>query len=416
MKFKNSVAIITQEFPLYSNKGGIATFFGELSDILSKNNHVFVVTKGPNKHKKNKLLNKYKEIIFPANKFRGKLTNFIFFRSPISLFFLLIKKFIPDTWEKIEWSFFACYWLKKIAPDIQIIHSCEYDFPYICARLFFPRVKIIIHSESPQLFLYKYVEYRWENLLKARIELIGAQLFSNLIIACSSQLFEFWKKKGVRHIIMKPNFINTTFWNKTSQNHFFAKKNANVNIVFIGRLEYRKGVDRLLRIYTEYRKKYGETISLHLIGKKTKTFPFKSSIIDFDSFVKKYNIDPSFICVGQINNKRTLKNYLSNLDGKVIYMHLARYEPNSLAIIEAMAFKLPILTTKEAGIDLIEDGKTGYFCPKSIKKAVEKLHQIIINWDYSKKAGENAQKYANSNLSKNNNLAFYKKIYNDLKI
>ena len=411
----NQIAILTREYPLYSNRGGIATFFEGLSDVLSKSNDVVVVTEGLKFDDESLTKSNNCSFLFPSLRFNSRLSNRIIYKSPVALLRKLAYVLFPDVAEKIEWSFYASYWLKKTYPDIKVIHSCEYDFPFLFSRFFFPSAKIIIHSESPQLFLRKYVEEKWENVVKSRIEIMATVKSADLVVACSSQLYDFWKHKHVKRVEFKSNFVNNGVWKSIMKPLKSIDRDENqTHLVFIGRLEYRKGVDLLLKIFTYYKKHYSDSVGLHLIGRKTKTFQVKNKLLDFDQYVTEENIDKSFIHIEHIDNKDQMRLYISKLRGKIIYVHLARYEPCSLAIIEAMSMGLPVVTTHVAGKDIIINNSTGFLVNPFTKITSETLHGIITNWKETRVIAQSGQQYAHKNLSSKSNQIFYRELYREL--
>ena len=65
-----------------------------------------------------------------------------------------------------------------------------------------------------------------------------------------------------------------------------------------------------------------------------------------------------------------------------------------LVNLEAMEYKLPVISTNEGGIpSIIEEGKTGYIIEKkNVSALADKIELLLNNPSLCQKMGENGQK------------------------
>lgn len=141
-----------------------------------------------------------------------------------------------------------------------------------------------------------------------------------------------------------------------------------VNLIFLSRVEEYKGIYELLDAYTVLSAKY-KNLKLTIAG-------FGDELPNVIDFVK--NRQPCEISV---------KGYLSGEDkyrelSKADIFILPSYSegmPN--AVLEAMAFGLPVVTTRVGGLnDFFEEGKMGYFIDmKSVESIVLKIETLLCD-------------------------------------
>lgn len=137
-------------------------------------------------------------------------------------------------------------------------------------------------------------------------------------------------------------------------------------ILFIGQLIERKGIYELLEGFAQYQKKDNDS-SLLFIGNGIE----KEKMVEL---IKNKNIRnvyfEKFVPYDNIYKYHAIAD---------LFILPSREEVWGLVINEAMACRLPIISTSVTGasIDLIEEGKNGYIiepnCPKCIGKAIEKV-------------------------------------------
>jgi len=175
-----------------------------------------------------------------------------------------------------------------------------------------------------------------------------------------------------------------------------------INILFLGRLEERKGLIYLLKAYKILSKKY-KNIKLIVVGDG----PLKK---EYQDWAKKNKIE-NIIFETKMDEKQAPEYYRS-CD---IYCSPAIYgESFGIVLIEAMATGKPVVAYANEGYKgVLAKGKGNRFLvkPKDVKTLTKKLEELIENEKLRKEMGdwgiEEAKKYSWPKVA-DKVLAFYK--------
>ena len=212
--------------------------------------------------------------------------------------------------------------------------------------------------------------------------------WANAITVVSKDAFTHYKKLGlnVHHI---PNSINMDSLPAESDRRY--KK----QIIFAGRLSSEKGVDVLINLI----KILPSDINLIILGSGPKENLFKN--------IKKSNVN----YLGYLPKNETI----SLIRGSDILIQPSLIEGVSSTILEAMACKVPIITTNVGGNkEVIEHNKTGILIePNNSKKLLDEILNLFSNSEFKNElissAYTNVQKYDWKNIGK-----LYLHLYNEL--
>ena len=164
------------------------------------------------------------------------------------------------------------------------------------------------------------------------------------------------------------------------------KKTDKIEILFLGRLEHRKGIDILLQSIPELCDKYPNLI-FRFIGNDQILIPNRD-ITYKENFLsnpenKKYQ--SQMIFEGVVDEKR-LKEAYASCD---IFVSPSRYESFGLIFLEAMMFSKPVIGCNVGGMpEVIIDGVTGFLSePESAKSLTNCLMKLIEDEKLRKKMG-----------------------------
>lgn len=179
----------------------------------------------------------------------------------------------------------------------------------------------------------------------------------NKVVCVSNQVkAQYEKKFKLNNHLVLYNPVEKNEIRKFSKEYCLTKK-----IIFyaVGRLEYQKGFDRLIEIFSEIKDIYN--FELHILGTG-------SLEKDLTQEINKLNLKDKVFLEG------FKKNPYSNLVNAHMLICSSRAEGFSLVIAEAMCLGIPILTTDCAGpAELIDNGKFGYLVDNSkndLKKGI----------------------------------------------
>ena len=171
------------------------------------------------------------------------------------------------------------------------------------------------------------------------------------------------------------------------------------SVLYVGRLSKEKGIEVLIHAWRTVHKRIPEAW-LYIIG----TGPLESKIRTYHG---KYNIK----FVGWIPHNQ-IPNWLCNTSAFV--MPSIQETGMPMAILEAMAMKVPVIATKTGGIsDIITNEKTGIMIrPNSTKELASALIRVLT--ENMEKIVENAYENIKRNYNLDKILDAYLRIYQKL--
>lgn len=163
--------------------------------------------------------------------------------------------------------------------------------------------------------------------------------------------------------VIMPNFINTDFIS-----HGKIINNSIKRILYVGQVRKSKGVDSIIEVA-----KNNKRIVFDLVGPLTSEYD-EAALSSIENIV-----------LHGAQNKEYIKNILDNAD---IFLFPTKSEGFSLALLEAMARCLPVITTDVgANKDMIED-KGGVIVPinnsNAIDTAIQRMSDKNIREQMSK--------------------------------
>lgn len=265
--------------------------------------------------------------------------------------------------------------IKQLNPkEFDIIHAATLFSEGIIAYKLFKKHKIpytvAVRGTDIELYLTK-MPHLWN--LGKRILLNSSKII--FISPIIQRKFE--SKKAVRSIlsdiqekcIFIPNGIED-FWikNRISKRSGIAPK----NILYIGRFDENKNVERLIKSVLELRHTIND-IRLNLVG---------GGDVCHDTIIKYCDKYPETLrYLGKIYDKQTLLNVMR---GNQIFAMVSHSETFGLVYLEALSQGLPILYTSGQGIDTSVPDTVGEKAnSKDQSDITRKLNQIIENYtDY----------------------------------
>lgn len=220
------------------------------------------------------------------------------------------------------------------------------------------------------------------------------------VIGVSKPVLKQIKYNGPITII--PNGVDLDFFHPKGK---IIKKfyNGKINILFVGRIEERKGLIYLLKAFKILKEK-NKNIRLIIVGEGDK----KEKM---EKFVKKKTI-PDIIFEGMVKEE-DLPKYYRTAD---IFCSPAIFgESFGIVLLEAMASGKPIVAFANKGYKEVLKGKgeISLVRPRDFKGLVKKLEKFIQNQNLRKKMGEwgrkEVEKYSWDKIA-NQTLKFYEKV------
>jgi glycosyltransferase involved in cell wall biosynthesis len=411
---KINSAIITPEFPPMTNWGGLATFNLQLAYILSKLcNKVHIVTYDGTGLNEKQLTQGNLTIHYIKLRTNSKLLNFLYYKFPVGIFRNPLKRIFPDLIFILDWNIFSLLYFIKLQKTarIRVIHSSTYYSPAILIKTLFPKIKLISHLQGHLEVLNKFDKKTTESNILEKLEVLYINHFSDKAIACSKSIMDLYLKvhlSAENKLLYIPNFLIIPKKQPPST------KINKYNLVFYGRIEYRKGTDILVRAFLKLAKLYPH-LKLFLIGEERHNFLINKNRVSFEKLVEHLNIPADIfkriIFIPKISENNSMLNILSLINGIVVVP--SRYEPFGFAIIEPMSLGLPVVASSlGGGSEIIKNGVDGFLSEPNVKSLTMVLLKVIETPDESLlKIVKMSQRKIHKNYSSKTAKTAYKKLY-----
>jgi len=288
--------------------------------------------------------------------------------------------------------------IKSETPDV--IHSHHAFSPISLFSLSIGKklgIKTVLTNHSIQ-FLYDFdVLWKPSSILLFPIR----QLINNAdhIIAVSQAAARFMSYFTSKDIEVIPNGINV------NEFALVTKEFDGKSILFVGRLVYRKGLHKLLRIM-EYVAHENREAHLTIVGSGYLSLLIKVMI-------RTLNLNKNVTV-----KKKLLKSELIKLyQGANVFVMPSIYgESFGIVLLEAMACGVPVLASPVGGIpSIIIDGKTGFLLKnRKPSDIAESILNIISNFELFKKVSVECCRYASEYFSLRNARKRYKEMLDAL--
>lgn len=244
--------------------------------------------------------------------------------------------------------------------------------------------------------------YGRSKLLKSFYNLvIGKKIIRNAskcIAITKKEQSDFYPYKVINQgIITIPNGINIEDYKYTDNNLF--KKTHNINkkiILFLGRLNYIKGPDILLRAFIDLREKVKD-FQLVIIG------PDEGMLNEIKENIKDFN---DIIFTGYLGGREKSMAYHA-ADLVVIP---SRQEAMSIVVLEAGITGTPVVITDQCGFNEVEAVNGGAVVPATVEGVKLGIEKLIVDSGKLAEKGNNLKQFCQKYYTWNASALKYIKI------
>ncbi|MHA1231009.1 MAG: glycosyltransferase family 4 protein [Candidatus Helarchaeota archaeon] len=361
--------------------GAIEKYIFELGLGLSKKNYKIIIFTIRHKKNERKIVKINKNLIIyrlivPKRKYiRGIIYNLKVFREILKLksskiIFIngISQIFINLALKFVFKKFFCIFVLHNIRPWYKINGKLKYsNFLDFLIGILCLKISDTILTLTTRMKKYLKIRFGVDKPIKV------------LPIGIRNELFENNKKYLTQNV------------DKNRTNKFL--------ITFIGRIIELKGVEYLIKAFSEIKEKYSQKFQLRLIiigpennyfnnfHKKSKKFDYFNKI---ENLVLKYNLQDYVSFKGKLHIEEVYKILLKT----DLYVLPSMGEVFSLSTLEALAFGVPVVITKNTGIS--EYLKNNLNClkipTKNTNLLVKAIEKFLIDKDFYRKIQKNSLK------------------------
>ncbi len=275
--------------------------------------------------------------------------------------------------------------IKKFAPETDIFYSdgCAGFLGAGLYRKFFGKKPVVFflngYCRLTEDFYKKPPLFKKNKSFKHKLRIALERTFEVWLMNsidkffCTSQIAEFFQKAGLPKdkFMTMPDFIDVIELKKHPKGSYpFHAPSDKFHILYTGALDYRKGVDLLIRAFSELEEK--ERCHLHLVGGVRLGGDEKN---DLEKLAENLNLSDLVTFYPWISRDKLLDFYQYS----DLFVHPARWpEPFGLTIVEAMAFGVPVVVPVD-GCPSKTVGKSGLIFKNGDVKDLKEKMSILIN-------------------------------------
>ena len=245
------------------------------------------------------------------------------------------------------------------------------------AKFFKRKVVIHIHGGGFKEYYEKNTSFVRRNLLKC-----------DTIVALTGYWKEYFNGLGFENVAIVPNIVDSPVVQDRKYN------DGKIHILYLGLITKAKGIYDLLDVINEYKTEFENKITLHVGGNGETT--------TIQNIIKEQNLSDIVKFEGWVSGDKKVE-LLNNTD---IFILPSYTEGLPISILEAMSYKLPVISTPVGGIpEVVKDGENGFLITPGDKGA---LYNAIIKLvadkrlrvDMGEKSYKKVQPHFPENVSK----------------
>lgn len=384
------ICLISREYPPETGWGGIATFTRHLAHGLKEIGHDVVVVS----------LSKDEDKLvdddgIPVHRVKqewlGKRLGTISLCMPYSRYVLMTSTAL---WRK--------FFLLHSEQPFDVV-----DTPELLAEGFFPSITkalpLLIRLYTPHS---KFIAERLHNVTPSfdhefvagveRIAMLGASVLSSP----SRDLAEFVANDlnyDVEDIHIVRNPISASEFSDEGIKHL-ASDQGKMRVLFVGRLEERKGIHYLVKAIPEIVMRH-KNVEFVIIGDDTKNASGQKSVLDeLKAIIAKHEIKQYVTFIPRVP-LTDLPGYYRSADICVIP---SVYDNSPYTCLEAMSCGRPVVATTGGGTaEYFVNGESGIaVAPKDENALASAINRLLQDTEYRLQIGRNARKHVLANFDR----------------
>lgn len=320
----------------------------------------------------------------------------------------------PTSYNNLQYSYNVYKQIQKLRKkySLDIIESPLWDFEgSVVSNILSKKIPVIIRLQTPLLKVAETCGWKINDDLKVfaqfekqmLLDATGIIKISDHIQETIEDMYDIEMKDKIDKV-----YLGVDKPDNTKQN----KHDGMINILFIGRLERRKGIHTIFDAIPNVLEKH-KNVRFIFLGDHTEK---DNSIGDtfknqFHKMYKNKNWFDQVIFLGKVSNDEKA-NELRNCD---ILIAPSLYESFGIILIEAMSYGKPVIGCRIGGMqEIIDDNVTGFLIDVEDHKSLEnKINKLVVNKNIREKIGMNAfnrfeQMFSNEVMVENT-LQIYRK-------
>ncbi len=383
-----NICFVYKSYPIDGNyDSGIGRYLLDLTSELTKKNKITIVTTS-NKPR----IIKGKNLTIYAFKYPNHTQKSLSFINHLINIAARLPKIIKEN-------------------NIEIIEFANWEsegFLFTALVNKFLNKPIVIRLHTPSVIDHKYLggSVYFSEKLKEHVEKLFVNQEGNFLT--SSTKFNAYECKKVYSMNKDINIIPLGIKAKKNVNRPQQTMDHPLNVLFVGRLERRKGIDILIEAIPKVLSK-NKNFKFLIVGQENNNHGWITKLRN--SIQYNYLNNVNFL--GYIASPKTLDRIYKNSNICVIP---SRYESFGLVILDALNHQKAVIANKVGGIPEILDNNTAILISadsNNLANSILKLSEKSILTGISKNGKQLINMKFNSVLMAKNTLNFYSRVIHD---
>jgi hypothetical protein len=287
------------------------------------------------------------------------------------------------TARNVSYSILASHKIQELADQglINIVETPVWDYEGLATIINVENVLTAVRLETPLRKAAEMQNWSWNrdlelsaNLEKLMIDRAdGVISISNGVAETISSLYKVsWEHKNMYVVPLGLDVVS-------EDKILTENKNDPLQILFVGRLERRKGIDVLLKAFE---KVWNENRHVELYIAGNDKIPYEKGKTIREIFTEKHansELLNHVYFLGEVSDEQ-LQELYSKCD---IFVAPSRYESFGLVYLEAMNYAKPVIGTNIGGIpEIIQDQVNGLLIPPDdVSELVQAIITLVKNED-----------------------------------
>lgn len=261
--------------------------------------------------------------------------------------------------------FFNIVWFLLVHPNYKIVHihgasriSFYRKYLLFITVKYVLRRKVIYHIHGGE-----YHEFIDESNLIIKFFIKNMLEKSDAVICLSVQWFDFFNQRyNIKNLYILNNIVSLPIQRS-------IKKNDAKRVVFLllGRIEKRKGMFDLLEMLKDHKDYFDNKVIVKIGG--------DGEMEKLQNMIHDYKLETMVEYVGWVSGEKKV----NLLNGSNVYVLPSYNEGLPISILEAMSYKIPIISTDVGGIStIVKNDKNGKLIMAGDKEALFEAMKFFV--------------------------------------
>jgi len=249
-----------------------------------------------------------------------------------------------------------------------VIHryAMRYGIPYLLQA----------HGSLPRIIAKRYLKRIYDNIWGYRLLKDAAK-----VVALTKIEADQYRGMGVDEDRIKiiPNGIDVADFENLPERDIFRRRYGlydNQIILYLGRIHQIKGLDLLVKAFTELLDHFGNA-ELVIAG------PDDGYLPSLKKLIAALGLTDKVLFTGPLYGKEKLEAYVA----ADVYVLPSSYEIFGITVLEACACAIPVVVTDRCGIADFIDRQAGFSIPYDEHELRDAIFKILVNVELGRKLG-----------------------------